>query len=79
MLVQEPGCLLDQHKIILYESSFYESTLIGENHIMQLFGQPVGKNFCDQFSKAVYKTNWPKILYLIRPFMLWDHGDVRSV
>jgi hypothetical protein len=59
--VQRFDRLLYQHIIIMDRSPSHKSTLIGCNQFMQVGSEPISKDFGDQFSKTVYKTNWPVI------------------
>jgi hypothetical protein len=43
--VQKSRSLLDQHEIVLYEALLDKRALIGGNHLVQVTGQSVGKDF----------------------------------
>ena len=70
--VQESHSLLDQHKVILYESIFDKCTLIRGDHLIKATCQSVCKHFSHQLSKAVNQANGSEILHLISLCLLWD-------
>jgi hypothetical protein len=68
-------CLLDKHKIVLYEATFDEGALSFRDQPLHMAPQPICKNLSHQLGETVDQTNGSEILGSYSIIMFWQQRN----
>jgi hypothetical protein len=64
--------VLDEHKIVLYETTFDEGALSFRDQPLHVAPQPISKNLSNQLGETVDQTNGSEILGSYSIIMFWQ-------